>query len=451
MMHRSAFLGIILLLAFCLNIQGKEVTDTLKSAAGDQIIVTYTLTQGDGKMTVTFTRVQKKLSQANQHEYGNDLSKIAVVFFDRTGTYGDTKFEGMPVSSFMVPANVSYSTSDDGFFLLQDNPTIQFSVLDGQPRLSIPLFLAKYKRKGRYEVFAQCEPLPIELKASGGGGGGRPGPGNRGGDVGGGTEVITSEELVDEGMDPTEEALIRIDKVKGMIERATKVTPDLSREIQGLSDIQYRVPDPAVRAQIDQVMLAWEQKQAEFEEQQAAAAAAEKAEQEQKAAEEKARQDSIQAVQEEKAAEDKKQMMWLIGGIAGLGLLLMAGKQIFQNIKNNKMQKMMMENINKAQQQMVGNVNIPGVDPNNPMMRDINQQIQRDARKTLTKEGEAAKQRLEALRRGNKQPGAAGAAPGGNAAPQPQAKRPSLNDAIPKKYKRWRKPGTESNDNNVTI
>ena len=115
------------------------------------------------------------------------------------------------------------------------------------------------------------------------------------------------------------------------------------------------------------------------------------------------------------------------------------------------MQKMMMENINKAQQQMVGNVNIPGVDPNNPMMRDINQQIQRDARKTLTKEGEAAKQRLEALRRGNKQPGAAGAAPGGNAASQPQAKRPSLNDAIPKKYKRWRKPGTESNDNNVTI
>lgn len=442
MMHRSAFLGIILLLAFCLNIQGKEVTDTLQSAAGDQIIVTYTLTQGDGKITVTFTRVQKKLSQANQHEYGNDLSKIAVVFFDRTGTYGDTKFEGMPVSSFMVPANVSYSTSDDGFFLLQDNPTLQFSVQDGQPQVSIPLFLAKYKRKGRYEVFAQCKPLAIELKASGGGGGSRAGRGSSGGSGGGGTEVVTSEELVDEGMDPTEEALIRIDKVKGMIERATKVTPDLSREIQGLSDIQYRVPDPAVRAQIDQVLLAWEQKQAEFEEQQAAAAAAEKAEQEQKAAEEQARQDSIQAAQEEKAAEDKKQMMWLIGGIAGLAMLFMGGKQVIQMIKNNKMQKQMMESVRKAQeaqQQMLGGSNSP--------LGQMAASGQRNARKLLTKEGEAAKQRLEALRRGNKQqPGA----PAGNAEPQ-QPKKPSLNDAIPRKYKRWRKPGTESNDNNVTI
>jgi hypothetical protein len=145
----------------------------------------------------------------------------------------------------------------------------------------------------------------------------------------------------------------------------------------------------------------------------------------------------------------------------------MGGKQIFQTIKNNKMQRMMMDNLNKAQQQMVGNINIPGVDPNNPLMRDVNQQLQRNARqtmnKTLTKEGEAAKQRLQALRQGNTGNAASGTAgaqgqPGQQAQQGQQAqpaqpatpKRPSLNDQIPARFKRWRKPG-QSNNNNVTI
>jgi len=162
----------------------------------------------------------------------------------------------------------------------------------------------------------------------------------------------------------------------------------------------------------------------------------------------------------------------------------MGGKQIFQSIKNNKMQRMMMDNINKAQQQALGQVKIPGLD-DNPLTKDVNAQLQREARKTMTKEGEAAKQRLQALRKGNSnaatpqsaKPGNSGQAGSSRTSGQPAqpptpGKRPlrtvsqvkaeagldptknagleisvkpqrqSLNDAIPAKYKRWRKPGT---------
>jgi hypothetical protein len=162
-------------------------------------------------------------------------------------------------------------------------------------------------------------------------------------------------------------------------------------------------------------------------------------------------------------------------------MLLMFGKQIFQTLKNNKMQRMMMDNLNKAQQQALGNVKIPGMD-NNPLGREVNQQLQREARKTMTAEGEAAKQRLQALRNGNKNaapqattpanapqaaPAATPATPTTPPGKRPlrkasevkaaagintkdagieitakPAKRPSLNDAIPAKYKRWRKPGS---------
>ena len=183
-------------------------------------------------------------------------------------------------------------------------------------------------------------------------------------------------------------------------------------------------------------------------------------------------------------------MMWMIGGIAGVGMLLMFGKQIFQTIKNNKMQRMMMDNLNKAQQQAMGHINIPGME-NNPLGQEVNQMLKKEANKKMTAEGNAAKEKLAALTKGGGGKAAAPtappasptttaapaapAAPAGIAAPAAPAtpgKRPlrkasevraaagmtsaqnaglditvkpqkqSMNDVIPAKYKRWRKPGT---------
>lgn len=502
MMCRWLLRTVVVLLSLAGATKGwsKEVRDTLFSPSGDRVIVDYSITQSGGQTTVRFNNIQKKLGTTNQRKY-KKLDEVAVVIFDRTGTYNDMKFDGMTPMAFMVPSGVQYNYSNDGYFLLQDNPTLQFSCSE-EAQLSIPLYLAHYEKKHHYEIFSQSGTLQFSTKVSGGGaagGRGRSGGGGNGVRAANADDIIVSEELSDEGLTPLDDAMITIANVRNQLEGVTKLPfpEDLTFQANHLRELRSRISDMDVLQDINKVLAAYDKKKGDLEEgaaaqQQAAAAAAQQAAKEEAAAQQ-ARQDSIQAAQEKKADEKQKDMMWLIGGIAGLGVLLMGGKQIFQSIKNNKMQKLMMDNINKAQQQALGQVKIPGLD-DNPLTKDVNAQIQREARKTMTKEGEAAKQRLQALRKGNSdaaapqpaQPGNSGQ-PGssrtsGNpgqssqsgqpAQPTTPGKRPlrtvsqvkaeagldptknagleitvkpqrqSLNDAIPAKYKRWRKPGT---------
>ena len=505
MMCRWLLRTVVVLLSLAGVTKGwsKEVRDTLFSPSGDRVIVDYSITQSGGQTTVRFNNIQKKLGTTNQRKY-KKLDEVAVVIFDRTGTYNDMKFDGMTPMAFMVPSGVQYNYSNDGYFLLQDNPTLQFSCSE-EAQLSIPLYLAHYEKKHHYEIFSQSGTLQFSTKVSGGGaagGRGRSGGGGNGVRAANADDIIVSEELSDEGLTPLDDAMITIANVRNQLEGVTKLPfpEDLTFQANHLRELRSRISDMDVLQDINKVLAAYDKKKGDLEEgaaaqQQAAAAAAQQAAKEEAAAQQ-ARQDSIQAAQEKKADEKQKDMMWLIGGIAGLGVLLMGGKQIFQSIKNNKMQKLMMDNINKAQQQALGQVKIPGLD-DNPLTKDVNAQIQREARKTMTKEGEAAKQRLQALRKGNSdaaapqpvlpgnsgQPGSsrtsgnpghsgqssqagqptqpstpgkrplrtvsqvkaeAGLDPTKNAGLEITVKpqRQSLNDAIPAKYKRWRKPGT---------
>ena len=481
----------------------KDVIDTLFSQAGDRIIIDYTIQQNGGQTTVRFNNVQKKLGTENQKKF-KKLDEVAVVIFDRTGSYNDMKFEGLSPSAFMLPAGVQYTFSNDGYFLLQDNPQLAFTT-GSEAQLSIPVYLAHYEKKRHYKLFSQMEPFVFSTKVKGGGG--SKSSKSRGADdddraANADDLVTTTEELIDDGLSPVDEALIRVVTVQSMLDKATKVpfSEELTHEASMLRELRYKIADPDVGEQIAKVLDAYDTKKAELETQaeqnQQAAAAAQQAAAQQQAQEQQARQDSIQAAQAKQASDDKKDMMWLIGGIAGLGMLLMAGKQVFQTIKNNKMQKMMMDNIKKAQEQALGNVKIPGLD-DNPLTKDVNAQLQREARKKMNAEGDAAMDKLKGLT-----PGAGGAAAAKQAAAKvkqapaaqqtadaqqasaPQAatgkpampvKRPlrtasevkaaagipsagitvgggrhqSLNDAIPAKYKRWRKPGTDNTTNNA--
>ena len=487
--------------------QAKDVIDTLYSSDGDRIILTYTITQDGAKTTVLFTNVQKKLGSDNQRKY-RKLDEVAVAIFDRTGSYNDTKFEGMTPSAFMIPSGVSYNPSDDGFFLLGDNPQLTF-ITSSEAMMSIPIYLAHYEKKRHYKVFSQCGNLSFSTKVTGGGGGSRA---SRGGSRGGGDraanadDIIVSEELTDEGLTPADDAMITIASVKNQLADVKKLPfpEDLTFQANHLRELRSKISDMEVLQDINDVLAAYDRKKAELEEnaaneQQAAAAAAQQAAKEEAAAQQ-AKQDSIQAAQKKEASEEKKGMMWLIGGIAGVGMLLMFGKQIFQTIKNNKMQKMMMDNISKAQQQALGQVNIPGME-GVPMGNEVNQMMKKEMNKKMNAETNIAKEKLAALQKGGigagaaapgaqapTSPGVQAPAAGGPAAPMapaapsaaevpaapatPPGKRPlrkasevraaagitpgqgaglditvkpskqSMNDVIPAKYKRWRKPGT---------
>ena len=485
--------------------QAKDVIDTLYSSDGDRIILTYTISQSGGKTTVLFTNVQKKLGSANQRKY-RKLDEVAVAIFDRTGSYNDTKFEGMTPSAFMIPAGVSYTPSEDGFFLLGDNPQLAFTT-GSEAQISIPIFLAHYEKKRHYKVFSQCGNLSFSTKVTGGGGSSRGGRGGssssaRSGDrAANADDIIVSEEISDEGLTPLDDAMITIANVKNQLADVKKLPfpEDLTYQANHLRDLRSKISDMEVVQDISDVLAAYDKKKAELEDkekkqQQDDADAAKKAA-DSLAAVNQAKQDSIQAAEKKEASDEKKGMMLLIGGIAGVGMLLMFGKQIFQTIKNNKMQRMMMDNINKAQQQAMGQINIPGME-NNPLGKELNQMVKREANKKMSAESNVAKEKLAALTKGGgaaaAKPAAPAAAPvapeapvapttapaapeapaAAPAAPVTPGKRPlrkasevraaaglspdqsaglditvkpqrqSMNDVIPAKYKRWRKPGT---------
>ena len=348
--------SLFLLLAWSVDVSAKEIKDTLFSAQGDRIIVSYNQTLSGDQLGIRFSNVQKKLSEGNLKKF-KKLDEVAVVIFDRTGNYRDVKFDGMATSAFMVPSDVHYNSSSDGYYLLKDNPSLQFSVASDKSELSIPLYLAHYEGKRHYKVFAQCGVLKIKAKAtskaSGGGGSANSsaGAGSQGQQ---GEVVISTEELVDEGVSPVDEAMIRVNSLRQMLEKATKVpfAEELTHEASMLRELRFKVTDEAVTKQINDVLAAYDDKKQQLEQeseagQQAAAAQAAAA-----AQVAQARQDSIQAAQANEASKDKKNMMWLIGGLGGLFALFMGGKQVLQGIKNNKMQKMQQQ----MQQQMMRNI-----------------------------------------------------------------------------------------------
>lgn len=506
---------LVLTLGFCAQGMAKDVKDTLYSSSGDRVIVSYSIANSGGQLTVKFQGVQKKLGSKNQEKY-KKLDEVAVVMFDRSGNYKDMKFDGMAPDAFMVPSNLNYSRSSDGYFLLQDEPSMQFSMTSGnKAQLSIPLYLAHYEGKRHYKVFAKCGNLQLSSTAGGQrkGGGGASGGGamTGGGDDGGGYETVatTTEEVIsDEGISPAEEASIRINSINSMLERATKFpfSDDLTNEVKMLRELRFKVTDPEITARINQTLEAFETKKQEMEEKADAAAGAAAAADKAAAQAQQARADSIQAAQAAQSSKDKKDMMWLIGGIAGLGGLLMVGKQVFQSIKQSKQQKQMMESITKAQQ--ASQQMMSGLSGNNPLGQaagQVNQmanqakqvmsqahQMEQNA-KHMSREAEAAKQRLMQLRQG-KNPAvdaadatagfateaASPAAPGKHMSKEAEAakqrlmelrkgkadgtaantgstansgititpRKQSLNDVIPAKYKRWRKPGQDKNQKN---
>lgn len=164
MMGRKQILIIISFIFFCVSSRAKEVTDTLVSSMRDRVIVTYDITHNNGLVTIKFIDAKKKLGRTYQDKF-RKLDEVTVVFFDRTGNYEDKmEFSGINTNAFMIPKEVKYKASKDGYFLLNDNPTLSLELKSGEnTELSIPIFIAHYEGKHRYMVFSRCEDLKINL------------------------------------------------------------------------------------------------------------------------------------------------------------------------------------------------------------------------------------------------------------------------------------------------
>lgn len=356
MIHQqSRLLCAVCCLAMLLSGHAAIVTDTIFSPQRDRVIITYDLTVGDGHATIRFLDAKKKMSSSKYSK----VSDIKAIFFDRMGNYGDNvQFKGRGITPFKVPSGSRYSKSDDGYFIISDGQSISFNVDGGErPTLHIPVFLAQYSRHRKtttYNVISQCGPLSVKLfkqqarKASTAGAASTsPYSSSESQTV---TQVVTSTEEIgdDEEVTADDEARNRLSTVRRLLDEQVKLPLDeeLTHNVSKLRDLEYKVSGD-LRQQISDVLLAFDRKKRELDEQQQADAASAQqaaAQQAQQAAQQaQAHQDSIMAAQQAETEKGKKRNMWMIIGAMILGVLGFGGSQVAQHLRNAKNQKSMME------------------------------------------------------------------------------------------------------------
>lgn len=352
--HVFRLLSLMLLTG--ISCRAAVVTDTLFSAHNDRVIVTYDITYNDNKTSIRFLDANKKLGGINKGRYSK-LSEVKVMFFDRVGNYGDnTKFTGRSVKAFSVPAYARYHRSDDGYFLINEEPAITFDIDNGQkPTLSIPIYLAHYEKKKNYLIFAECAPLKIDLAkkktASSNKSHGQTASNYEKRTI---TETVTEEvEAPEEGISKNSDALMTINQVqKLLMESGDEISPMVENRISHLMDIQSEV-SPEISSKIDDVLGLYNQRKAEIKDNAASAQAAAEKKAQDAVKEAEARQDSINAATEAKQQQEneknKKRNMWMVIGAVILGVLGFGGNQLAQNMRNAKNQKSMMD----MQQSMV--------------------------------------------------------------------------------------------------
>ena len=324
-----------------LSVYAKTVKDTLVTIDGDRIILTYELLQSEDHHTIRFiNNPRKKLGRINGDKY-SDLSKVAVVFFDRTGGYSNNvSFTNMVPEAFMVPSNVNYEHSSDGFFVVQDEPTLNF-IAKGSSDIIIPVYLAYHPKKGKYILFSKCKGMKIRLSA--------PSPVTRQQSTSQiSQKTVTSTTEIESDNTTVLKVMESIKLAKELLYEADKLpfSESLQDEIRFIRIQKREITDAGLLSQISDVLQMYEDKKASLEEKASAAQIAAQLEAEEKAKREaeeiQARNDSIMAAQQEQTEKDKERNIWMIIGGVILAILAFIGNQVFQSFRNNRNQKNMM-------------------------------------------------------------------------------------------------------------
>ena len=324
-----------------LSVYAKTVKDTLVTIDGDRIILTYELLQSEDHHTIRFiNNPRKNLGRINGDKY-SDLSKVAVVFFDRTGGYSNNvSFTNMVPEAFMVPSNVNYEHSSDGFFVVQDEPTLNF-IAKGSSDIIIPVYLAYHPKKGKYILFSKCKGMKIRLSA--------PSPVTRQQSTSQiSQKTVTSTTEIESDNTTVLKVMESIKLAKELLYEADKLpfSESLQDEIRFIRIQKREITDAGLLSQISDVLQMYEDKKASLEEKASAAQIAAQLEAEEKAKREaeeiQARNDSIMAAQQEQTEKDKERNIWMIIGGVILAILAFIGNQVFQSFRNNRNQKNMM-------------------------------------------------------------------------------------------------------------
>lgn len=226
----------------------KEVRDTIKSSSKDLVYVEYNIRESNGKVTISFSEVRKRLGLDHQSKY--DLKKVCVLYFDKGGGYKD-KFTGNITTHplYVSSDKFRYHFSDEGYVRLEDGAEIQLDLLAESATLSLPVCLANYEGKHRYKVFAQCGNLDIVLKKK---------KKQEASVVRTQESVqreipVTEQVEVDTDMPPAQEAELLIENLGERLRQGLLSLSELesmSRNIDKLRDLEITIPDKALQGKI---------------------------------------------------------------------------------------------------------------------------------------------------------------------------------------------------------
>lgn len=388
----------LLLFVGSLSITAKEITATLLSSSRDKVTIRYDVSSRDGSILIKFTNVRKQLSVEHSNKY-NKQDYIKVLFFDKTGGFSEDEFRSdFTTEALTIPSDkLKYTYSREGYVWLDELPQLNVQLLVPQATLSIPIYLAYYKKKHTYEVFARCSTLDVELDNSSVGNDAKALVLDKR------TRTITQYEdvEVDSELDNTEIANNLVGEIEKImaIGPATQIPEGLDFYINKLRELEYTITDRSTKKKIGDVLKRvadWKQEVKQAGQEEADGEARKNSEREARnnlaylnerldsidkltdsdvaemksVANELRRQshavDNPELAREMKSAADrcdtevkkmddakKRRNIWMIIGMILLGILMFIGNQLFQHFRNLRNQKRMedMQNkmVNRAQ------------------------------------------------------------------------------------------------------
>ena len=352
----------LLVLCFSFYASAKEVTDTLYSAKNDRVIVTYSITQKGNSVDLQFKSIRKMLGDEHRKKYkGTD--KVQTFFFDWIGARKDMEFKGITPSCIVLPAKASYKNSSDGYFIVEQQPSISFEMEPtGATSFTVPLYLAHYEGKQRYNIFCACGNLEIPL----------PKPTTPLTETRTASKKPTQqsrEEFIEvDGEEISEfddEALNYINSIMNSLPHQVTIPMEktLEMEVENLIKIKAKVKKDDVAKRIDETINAYNSKRRELE-MAIAESNKEKADDDafnncstkenyeryvkqnpngKHVEEAKEEIGKLEAKAKEEEASKKKRTIWMIIGGALLAILLFVGNQVMQSFRNKRTQRSMMQ------------------------------------------------------------------------------------------------------------
>ena len=250
----------ILMLVGFLPASAIDGTEVLRSDRNDKVTIQYDISEKSGITTVYFSNVKKELGIENSEKY-REYDKVQVVFFEWTGSYHDTEFSvknGVNIRPMRINRDeLIYKRSQEGFKRLGDNPEIHVELLTEQEAtLNIPIYLAYYKKKQKYEIFAYCGELSVKF------------PKKQYRDNTSNTlvqkktkTITTTEEIeVEQDLSPTEIAKNMSNNAYEYISNPYVTYEELKEYTRKLEEMSYSIPDDATRKSIREVILSCKQR-----------------------------------------------------------------------------------------------------------------------------------------------------------------------------------------------